>query len=56
VIFVHNHPSGDTTPSEDDIKLTKRLVSASEILGIEILDHIIISKTGFLSMKGKNLI
>lgn len=56
VIFVHNHPSGDTTPSEDDIKLTKRLISAAEILGIEILDHIIISKTDYLSMKGKNLI
>jgi len=56
VIFVHNHPSGDTTPSEDDIKLTKRLVAVSEILGIEVLDHIIISKTGYLSMKSKGLI
>ncbi|MBI5573191.1 MAG: DNA repair protein RadC [Elusimicrobia bacterium] len=56
VIFVHNHPSGDTTPSEDDIKLTKRLIAAADILGIEILDHIIISKTDYLSMKSKNLI
>ncbi|MEW6557551.1 MAG: DNA repair protein RadC [Elusimicrobiota bacterium] len=56
VIFVHNHPSGDTTPSEDDIKLTKRLVSAAAILGIEVLDHIIISKMNFVSMKSKNLI
>src|SRR3989339_54751 len=50
VIFIHNHPSGDTTPSEDDIKLTKRLVSAGEILGIEVLDHIIVAKDDFLSM------
>lgn len=56
VIFVHNHPSGDPAPSEDDIKLTKRLVSSGEILGIEVLDHIIISKTDFVSMKAKNLI
>jgi len=56
VIFVHNHPSGDITPSEDDIKLTKRLISAAEILGIEILDHILISKTDYSSMKAKNLI
>ncbi|MDD5686403.1 MAG: DNA repair protein RadC [Elusimicrobia bacterium] len=56
VIFVHNHPSGDITPSEDDIKLTKRLISAGEILGIEILDHIIVSKNNFLSMKSKNII
>lgn len=56
VIFVHNHPSGDPAPSEDDIKLTKRLVSAGEILGIEVLDHIIISKTDFISMKAKNLV
>lgn len=56
VIFVHNHPSGDPTPSEDDIKLTKRLTSAGEILGIEVLDHIIISKNDFVSMKAKNLV
>jgi len=56
VIFVHNHPSGDSTPSEEDLKLTKRLVTAGEILGIEVLDHIIVTKTDFLSMKAKNLI
>ncbi|MBN1383424.1 MAG: DNA repair protein RadC [Elusimicrobia bacterium] len=55
VIFVHNHPSGDPDPSEDDIKLTKRLVSAGEILGIEVLDHIIVSKTDFVSMQARNL-
>ncbi len=56
VIFVHNHPSGDPTPSEDDIKLTKRLVEASEIIGIEVLDHIIVCDKDYLSMKAKNLL
>jgi DNA repair protein RadC len=55
VIFVHNHPSGDPTPSEDDIKLTKRLIEAGEIIGIEVLDHIIICDRDHLSMKAKNL-
>lgn len=56
VIFAHNHPSGDPTPSEDDIKLTKRLVEAGEILGIEVLDHIIICDKDYISMKSKNLL
>lgn len=56
VIFAHNHPSGDPTPSEDDIKLTKRLVEAGEILGIEVLDHIIICDKEYISMKSRNLL
>ena len=55
VIFVHNHPSGDPTPSEDDIKLTKRLAEAGEIMGIDVLDHIIIGDKEHLSLKGKGL-
>ncbi|OGO61181.1 MAG: hypothetical protein A2Z36_03630 [Chloroflexi bacterium RBG_19FT_COMBO_48_23] len=55
VIFMHNHPSGDPTPSEDDIKLTKRLVEAGEIIGIDVLDHIIICDRDHLSMKARNL-
>ena len=55
VIFMHNHPSGDPTPSEDDIKITKRLVEAGEIIGIEVLDHIIVCERDHLSMKAKNL-
>ncbi len=55
VIFVHNHPSGDPAPSDDDIKLTKRLVEAGEIMGIEVLDHIIIGDKDFLSLKRKGL-
>ena len=56
VIFVHNHPSGDPEPSEDDLEITKRLVEAGKILGIGIVDHIIITKTGFVSFKEKGLI
>jgi len=44
VIFAHNHPSGDPEPSEDDLEITKRLVKAGKILGIEVIDHIIIAK------------
>jgi DNA repair protein RadC len=51
VIFVHNHPSGDTEASEDDIKLTKRLVEAGEIIGIDVLDHIIIGGKNHVSLK-----
>jgi len=55
VIFVHNHPSGDPQPSEDDIKLTRRLMEAGEIMGIEVLDHIIVCDKAYISMKGKGL-
>ena len=56
VIFVHNHPSGDTEPSEDDLEITKRLIEAGKILGIEVIDHIIVTKNDFLSFKEKKLI
>ena len=50
IIFAHNHPSGDFTPSKDDFKTTQRLFEAGEILDIEVLDHIIIGKDGYLSL------
>lgn len=56
VIFIHNHPSGNPEPSEDDLVITKRLVEAGKILGIEIIDHVIVTKDGFLSFKDKGLI
>jgi len=56
VIFVHNHPSGDPQPSEDDIKLTKRLVEAGAIVGIEVLDHVIVADRAFASLKAMKLI
>jgi DNA repair protein RadC len=55
VIFVHNHPSGDTEASEDDIKLTGRLKEAGEIMGIDVLDHIIIGGKKYLSLKREGL-
>jgi len=55
VIFAHNHPSGDTEASEDDIQLTKRLAAAGEIVGIDVLDHIIIGGRGYTSLKREGL-
>jgi DNA repair protein RadC len=56
IIIAHNHPSGEIEPSEDDRKVTERLVKAGEILGIEVLDHVIFTKEAFYSFKEKNLI
>ncbi len=56
IIIAHNHPSGKLEPSEEDKQVTKRLVEAGKILGIEILDHIIVSKTGYFSFQQKNLL
>ncbi|GIN60293.1 UPF0758 protein YsxA [Robertmurraya siralis] len=53
VICLHNHPSGDPTPSREDIEVTKRLVEAGKIIGIEILDHLIIGENKFVSLKEK---
>jgi len=55
VIFVHNHPSGDPEPSREDIELTRRLAKAGEIIGIDVLDHIIVCDESYLSLKAKNL-
>ena len=55
VIFVHNHPSGDPEASEDDIKLSKRLADAGEIMGIDVLDHIILGDKNFLSLKRQGM-
>jgi DNA repair protein RadC len=56
IVLAHNHPSGDPDPSEDDLTITKRLIEAGKILGIEVMDHIIIAKNGFLSFKEKGLV
>lgn len=53
IICVHNHPSGDPTPSQEDIQVTKRLVEAGKIMGIELLDHIIIGNRKYTSLKEK---
>lgn len=51
IILVHNHPSGDPSPSKDDIELTKQIYKASKILDIEILDHVIIGNEKYFSLK-----
>ncbi len=56
IILIHNHPSGDVTPSRADVNATKNIVSAGELLGIDVLDHIIIGDRKYLSFREKNLI
>ncbi|HLR35097.1 MAG TPA: DNA repair protein RadC [Tissierellales bacterium] len=56
VILVHNHPSGDPTPSLEDVNVTNRLVEVGNIVGIKVLDHIIIGDNKYISFKEKNLI
>jgi len=55
LILAHNHPSGDTAPSRDDIELTRRLVDAGTLIGIEVLDHLVIGGEEFFSLKEKGL-
>jgi DNA repair protein RadC len=55
VIFAHNHPSGDPEPSKEDVELTKRLAKAGEIMGIDVLDHIIVCDKSYVSLKARNL-
>lgn len=56
VIVAHNHPSGDPEPSKEDVSLTHQLRDAGKILGITLLDHVIIYKNGYTSMKDKGLL
>jgi len=56
VILVHNHPSGDAEPSEDDLTITKRIIEAGKTMGIDVLDHVIIAKNKVFSFKEKKLI
>jgi DNA repair protein RadC len=55
IVCAHNHPSGDPTPSPEDISLTSRLVEAGHIIGIEVLDHVIIGDGDFVSLKEQGL-
>ena len=56
IILIHNHPSGETQPSREDISITKRLIEAGELMGIKVLDHIIIGDGVYLSFKEGNII
>jgi DNA repair protein RadC len=53
IICIHNHPSGDPTPSREDIEVTKRLAESGKIIGIDVLDHLIIGENKFVSLKEK---
>lgn len=56
IIVMHNHPSGDPTPSREDITVTERMVKAGQILGVQVLDHIIVGRPGYVSLKDKGYI
>lgn len=56
IIVLHNHPSGDPTPSQEDINITRRLIESGKIIGIDLLDHIIIGDGSFVSLKEKGII
>nr|WP_255457356.1 DNA repair protein RadC [Sporosarcina sp. JAI121] len=56
IIIFHNHPSGNPVPSNEDIEVTKRLVKAGEIIGIDLMDHLIIGDDTFVSLKEKGYI
>ena len=51
IIVIHNHPSGDETPSDEDIHVTEKLIKAGEIMGIPIVDHIIVTRETYYSFK-----
>ncbi len=55
IIVVHNHPSGDPTPSPDDVEITQEIVKAGELLGIEVLDHLVIGSQRYVSLKERGL-
>ncbi len=55
IILVHNHPSGDPTPSPDDIALTSNIAKAGTIMDIEVLDHLVIGRNSFCSLKERGL-
>jgi DNA repair protein RadC len=55
LIIGHNHPSGDTTPSPEDIRVTKELVQLGEMLDIKVEDHVIVGDTGYTSLKQERL-
>ena len=56
ILVVHNHPSGDCAPSDDDLAVTKRLTDAGTLLGIEVVDHVVVSDHAFLSLKCEGLL
>ena len=55
IIVVHNHPSGDPEPSPDDASLTGQLEDAGRLLGVEVIDHIVIGRSGLVSLRERGL-
>ena len=55
IIVAHNHPSGDPTPSPEDVEVTRRLVQAGDLVDIEVLDHLIIAPQRFISLRERGL-
>lgn len=56
IVLLHNHPSGDCTPSKQDINVTKRLMEAGDIIGVNVLDHLVIGRPGYFSLKENELV
>lgn len=56
LILVHNHPSGDPEPSDEDLNITRRLVQAGELMGIQVLDHVVVATRGVVSFKARRLL
>jgi DNA repair protein RadC len=56
VVLVHNHPSGDPTPSREDQEITERLAAAGELLGIPVLDHVVVAERGYASLRESGLL
>ncbi|HYJ32195.1 MAG TPA: DNA repair protein RadC [Candidatus Binatia bacterium] len=56
VVLAHNHPSGDPTPSEEDLAITRRLLEAGRILGIDLLDHVVVARESYASFKERRLL
>jgi len=56
IVLVHNHPSGDPEPSEEDLSITRRLVQVGDLVGIAVLDHVIVAARGVVSLRSRQLL
>lgn len=56
ILVVHNHPSGDPTPSPEDREVTRRLAAAGELLGVRLLDHVVVAERGFVSLREEGVL
>jgi DNA repair protein RadC len=56
IVLLHNHPSGDPTPSKEDVLITRRIQEAGRLIGVELLDHIVIGDNCYVSLREKGLV